>query len=445
MFDQTKIPFAKCKAARLASTFIRGATGPRIGRWWGSGRINLINHRQTTVFTLPSPEQGAAPKPHHTTGIDGSSGNGPNTPPLQIPLRPRSAMNPSLSKFMLARTPKHILHPTPTMNTALHLNTGASMPALGLGTWQSAPGEVKKAVVHAIEAGYRHIDCAYCYQNEDEVGEALQDVISRGIVKREDLFITSKLWCTFHTRTEEGLQKSLDLLKTPYLDLFLMHWPVPMNPRGRPPRCRDTNWDQLTSIGNHPLFPKLPDGSRDIDHSTNHIQTWKSLEKLIQTHPEKVKAIGVANYSVKYLEKLLAQATIVPAVNQIENHPLLPQQEIVDFCKQKGILIIAYSPLGSTGSPLFKDEAVNEVAKKHNVGPGTVLLSYHRESLLPDVLSVAYTVSCPRLRRPRQICDARSHRREPQAHLARRFGHGEAGRHSQEARSYSFRVPALRR
>ncbi|KAF2256798.1 Aldo/keto reductase [Trematosphaeria pertusa] len=269
-------------------------------------------------------------------------------------------MNPSLSKFMLARTPKHILHPTPTMNTALHLNTGASMPALGLGTWQSAPGEVKKAVVHAIEAGYRHIDCAYCYQNEDEVGEALQDVISRGIVKREDLFITSKLWCTFHTRTEEGLQKSLDLLKTPYLDLFLMHWPVPMNPRG-----------------NHPLFPKLPDGSRDIDHSTNHIQTWKSLEKLIQTHPEKVKAIGVANYSVKYLEKLLAQATIVPAVNQIENHPLLPQQEIVDFCKQKGILIIAYSPLGSTGSPLFKDEAVNEVAKKHNVGPGTVLLSYH--------------------------------------------------------------------
>ncbi|KAJ4297652.1 hypothetical protein N0V90_005546 [Kalmusia sp. IMI 367209] len=269
-------------------------------------------------------------------------------------------MNPALGNFILKLSPKDILNPTPTMNTAIPLNTGATIPALGLGTWQSAPGEVKKAVIHAIEGGYRHIDCAFCYQNEDEVGEALQDVISRGIVKREDLFITSKLWCTFHTRAEEGLQKSLDLLKTPYVDLYLMHWPVPMNPKG-----------------NHPLFPKLEDGSRDIDRGITHIDTWKNLEKLIQSHPDKVKAIGVANYSVKYLEKLLAQATITPAANQIENHPLLPQQEVVDFCKQKGIHITAYSPLGSTGSPLFKDEGVLEVAKKHNVGPGTVLLSYH--------------------------------------------------------------------
>ena len=128
------------------------------------------------------------------------------------------------------------------------------------------------------------------------------------------------------------------------------------------------------------MFPRLPDESRDLDHSTNHIQTWLGLEKLIQSHPEKVKAIGVANYSVKYLEKLLPQATITPAVDQIENHPLLPQQEIVDFCKEKGIVVTAYSPLGSTGSPLFKDESVNEVAKKHSVGPAAVLLSYHSES-----------------------------------------------------------------
>ncbi|KAF2730018.1 Aldo/keto reductase [Polyplosphaeria fusca] len=269
-------------------------------------------------------------------------------------------MNPSLANFMLARTPKKILHPTPTMTTELRLNTGNSIPALGLGTWQSAPGEVKKAVIHAIEAGYRHIDCAFCYQNEDEVGEALQDVLSRGIVKREELFITSKLWCTFHTRVDEGLQKSLDLLKLDYLDLYLMHWPVPMNPNG-----------------NHPLFPKLADGSRDIDHSTNHVETWLRLEKLAQAPKSKVKAIGVANYSVKYLEKLLAKATVVPAVNQIENHPYLPQQEVVDFCNEKGIHVTAYSPFGSTGSPMFKEEGVVEVANKHNVGPGTVLLSYH--------------------------------------------------------------------
>jgi glycerol 2-dehydrogenase (NADP+) len=132
--------------------------------------------------------------------------------------------------------------------------------------------------------------------------------------------------------------------------------------------------------GNHPLFPKLEDGSRDIDHKNSHVQTWLNMEKLIQTHPDKVKAIGVANYSVKYMEKLLAKATITPAVNQIENHPLLPQQEVVDFCKDKGIHITAYSPLGSTGSPLFKDEGVLEVAKKHSVGPAAVLLSYHRTS-----------------------------------------------------------------
>jgi glycerol 2-dehydrogenase (NADP+) len=135
--------------------------------------------------------------------------------------------------------------------------------------------------------------------------------------------------------------------------------------------------------GTHPLFPKLPSGARDLDSTTTHIQTWKNMESLIQSYPDKVKAIGVANYSVKYMEKLLAQATITPAVNQIENHPLLPQQEVVDFCKSKGIHVTAYSPLGSTGSPLFKDEGVLEVSGKHGVGPACVLLSYHRTSSRP--------------------------------------------------------------
>ncbi|KAJ5790705.1 uncharacterized protein N7518_007716 [Penicillium psychrosexuale] len=243
-------------------------------------------------------------------------------------------------------------------DTRFKLNTGAEIPALGLGTWQSQPGEVARAVFHAIKVGYRHIDAALCYGNENEVGQGIKEAIDAGFVKREDLFVTTKLWCSFHARVEEGLEQSLKDLGLDYVDLYLMHWPLAMNPKG-----------------NHNIFPKLADGSRDIIHSHSHVTTYKSMEKLIGTG--KVRAIGVSNYSLKFLEELLAQATIVPAVNQIENHPLLPQQEIVDFCNKTGIHITAYSPLGSTGSPLFSAEPIMAVAHKRGVTPATVLLSWH--------------------------------------------------------------------
>ncbi|TAQ87322.1 hypothetical protein B7494_g4359 [Chlorociboria aeruginascens] len=190
--------------------------------------------------------------------------------------------------------------------TTFKLNTGAEVPALGFGTWQSDPGEVQKAVSYALSVGYKHIDCAYCYGNEDEVGA--------------------------------GLKEAFD-------------------------------------SGNHDKFPKHPDGSRDLVLSWSHLQTWAAMEKLLATG--KVKSIGVANYSLRYLEQLLPHAKVVPAVNQIENHPSLPQQEIVDFCKEKGIHVMAYSPLGSSGSPMLSAKPVIEVAEKRGVKPGTVLLSYH--------------------------------------------------------------------
>ncbi|PVH77751.1 Aldo/keto reductase [Cadophora sp. DSE1049] len=242
-------------------------------------------------------------------------------------------------------------------DTKFKLNTGAEIPALGLGTWQSGPGEVKKAVSYALSVGYKHIDCAYCYGNEDEVGEGLKEAFANG-VKREDIFVTTKLWSTYHSRVEQNLDMSLKSLGLDYVDLYLMHWPVAMNPNG-----------------NHEKFPKHPDGSRDLVTDWKHTQTWKAMEKLVATG--KVKAIGVANYSVKYLEELLPEATIVPAVNQIENHPSLPQQEIVDFCKEKNIHITAYSPLGSSGSPMMKEKPILEVAEKRGVTPASVLLSYH--------------------------------------------------------------------
>jgi glycerol 2-dehydrogenase (NADP+) len=113
------------------------------------------------------------------------------------------------------------------------LNTGAEIPALGLGTWQSQPGEVARAVAHAIKSGYRHIDAALCYGNENEVGQGIKEAIDSGIVKREDLFVTTKLWCSYHARIEEGLQQSLTDLGLDYVDLYLVHWPLAMNPKGK--------------------------------------------------------------------------------------------------------------------------------------------------------------------------------------------------------------------
>lgn len=157
---------------------------------------------------------------------------------------------------------------------------------------------------------------------------------------------------------EQNLDISLGLLGLDYVDLYLMHWPIAMNPNG-----------------NHEKFPKLPNGTRDLIRDRSHVDTYKDMQKLLKTG--KVKAIGVCNYSKRYLEELVPKVDIVPAVNQIENHPLLPQQEIVDYCKEKGIHITAYSPLGSTGSPLMQDPHVVKLAEQKSTTPGSILLSYH--------------------------------------------------------------------
>ncbi|KAK5077353.1 hypothetical protein LTR64_005166 [Lithohypha guttulata] len=238
--------------------------------------------------------------------------------------------------------------------THFKLNTGTQIPAVGLGTWKSEPGEVRKAVSFALKDGYRHIDAALIYGNENEVGQGIKD----SGVPREQIFVTSKLWNTHQPNVKEGLRKSLDALGLDYLDLYLIHWPVRLVPN-------DTS-DTL---------PTNPDGSRAVDRSWDQSETWRQMEEVYREG--KVRAIGVANWSIPYLEELSKKWTVVPAVNQVELHPFLPQHELREYCAKHGILLEAYSPLGSTGAPLMSDPDIRQIAEKNDVSAATILLSYH--------------------------------------------------------------------
>ncbi|KAB2109276.1 hypothetical protein AG0111_0g2478 [Alternaria gaisen] len=234
------------------------------------------------------------------------------------------------------------------------LNTGANIPAVGLGTWRSEPDEVRDAVSFALKQGYRHIDAALIYGNENEVGQGIKD----SGVPREEIFLTSKLWNTHQPNVKEGLQKSLDALGTNYLDLYLIHWPV-----------------RLVPNESSELLPVNPDGTRSVDREWDQSETWRQMEEVYKSG--KVKAIGVANWSIPYLEKLSKTWKVVPAVNQVELHPLLPQHKLREYCAKHDILLEAYSPLGSAGAPIMSDESVQGVAKKYDVSPATILISYH--------------------------------------------------------------------
>ncbi|KAH8805433.1 glycerol dehydrogenase [Xylogone sp. PMI_703] len=233
------------------------------------------------------------------------------------------------------------------------LNTGASIPAIGLGTWQAKPGEVGRAVVHALKVGYRHLDCALIYQNEKEVGEAIKE----SGVPRKDIFITSKAWNTYHPNVIDSLNQTLESLQTDYLDLYLIHWPV-----------------RLVPNESSALLPVNPDGTRAVDRSWNQQETWRQMEEIYKSG--KVKAIGVSNWSIPYLEHLEKTWTVVPAVNQVELHPYNPSHELKKWCESRRILLEAYCPLGSTSSPLLGDPEIGALAEKYKVSPATILISY---------------------------------------------------------------------
>ncbi|CAK7204846.1 hypothetical protein SEUCBS139899_007608 [Sporothrix eucalyptigena] len=238
-------------------------------------------------------------------------------------------------------------------NTSLvfTLNDGRSIPAIGLGTWQSKPNEVRDSVKFALEHGYRHIDTALNYGNEKEVGEGIR---SSG-VPRENIWVTTKLDNPWHQRVAEGFQKSLHDLNIGYIDLFLIHFPCSTDPND--PTMHLPDWD--------------------------FVKTWQEMQKLLDTG--KVKSIGVSNFQIRHLEKLLSHPSckIVPAVNQIELHPSNPSPKLLDYCMSKGIHCTAYSCLGGTigspinnSGPLLEEPAILELAKSKGKSPQQIVLMW---------------------------------------------------------------------
>ncbi|KAF8652280.1 hypothetical protein AX16_004469 [Volvariella volvacea WC 439] len=260
------------------------------------------------------------------------------------------------------------------------LSNGAILPQIGLGTWLSKPKEVENAVEYAVRNGYRHLDLARIYENQDEVGAALKKVIP-SVVKREELFITSKLWNDVHQPhlVEAALDETLEQLGLDYLDLYLIHWPVAFAP-GR---------------GLYPPHPEKP-GEVEIDKLTTLVETWKALIALPKS---KVRAIGVSNFTIAQLEGIINATGVVPIVNQIEAHPLLPQDELKAYCEQKGIHITAYSPLGNNlvnAPKLTDDSAIQSIASRLNATPAQVLIAwgaYRGYSVIPKSVQEARIIS----------------------------------------------------
>lgn len=245
------------------------------------------------------------------------------------------------------------------------LRDGTEIPALGLGTWKSEPEEVYHAVRAALEVGYRHIDCAAIYQNEEEVGRALRDAFAAGDAKREEVWVTSKLWNDSHRpeHTKPALETSLKKLGLDYLDLYLIHWPV--------------------ALQHGVLLPSGPEDFVPLSEVPLAV-TWEGMLALREAGL--ARQVGVSNFSRRQIERVSDATGATPAVNQIELHPYLQQSRLLEACDTLGVAVTAYSPLGSPDSAAFmgrqddvlltQHPTIVSIAEAHDATPGQVLIAW---------------------------------------------------------------------
>jgi len=242
--------------------------------------------------------------------------------------------------------------------TKVLLNNGSEIPALGFGTLIPDPTETKKAVKAALEVGFRQFDCAERYRNEKEVGEAMREAFREGKIKREELFVGTKLWNSNHRpeRVKPAFEVSLRKLQLDYVDLYLIHTPFAFKP-GEEQDPRDGN------------------GKVIYDEGVTLLDTWRALESLMDEG--RCKAIGLSDISLEKVQEIFESARIKPAVVQVESHPYLPQWDLLDFCKKKGIVLHAFAPLGHGIEPkLVEDPVITTISKRLKKTSAQVLLAW---------------------------------------------------------------------
>jgi D-arabinose 1-dehydrogenase len=269
------------------------------------------------------------------------------------------------------------------------LNSGDSIPLLGFGTVLSGePGPFKEALKAALlVANYRHIDTAWYYGTEPYIGEVLEEVFDLGKVKREEVFITTKVWPCYWNDPENSFNTSLKDLQLDYVDLLLQHWPI----------C----FQKVESEdGTRVPVPKDQFGNILFDKDGDYLIMYRKLLKIKDSG--KAKNIGVSNYTIEMLERVIKETGVTPATNQVEMHPHLPQLDLYKYCKEKGIVVEAYSPLGSSGAPNLKIPLVQDLAKKYNVGPADIIVNY---LIAKDIVALPRSSNVERVKKGYPLLD----------------------------------------